>query len=128
MGRDRPPPRMIGALGAIFLCAAALSAAAQERSYELNIPRQPVTSALQALARQTDTQVIFGPEQVRAAVTHPAVGSFTVAAALRTLLEGTGLHFTVSEQGAIIVTSPPSGASGAVHAIGADKSRMGREQ
>jgi iron complex outermembrane recepter protein len=87
------------------------AASAQDRSYEFSIPRQAAVSALQLLARQANTPVIFSPEQLIDVRTNEVSGRFTAEEALMVLLRGSPLCITKSTQGALIVAGPPGCAT-----------------
>ncbi len=91
-----------GALLCIFIVTlvwAPVSGAAllnsEAASYSLKIDGQPLASALQDLAKQSQVQIIFF-SQVAEGVQAPALkGEYTVNAALGILLSGTKLTFRV---------------------------------
>lgn len=65
------------------------------RTFALQIERQPLTGALQQLAKQADLQVIFF-SRVTEGVAAPAIeGDYTLADAMEQLLDGSRLTFRV---------------------------------
>ena len=87
------------------ICLAWSPAQAQtgDREVTINIPAQPLASALNSLALQANLQMLFEQGPV-AGLTAPAVtGSMTPEQALRALLAGTNLEFVQNADGAIIV-------------------------
>lgn len=59
----------------------------------LNIPAQPLASALQALGRQADVQILYGPETVQGLQSKPVNGTLEPAQALETLLGSSGINY-----------------------------------
>jgi len=84
-------------------------AVAQTRtvSYELNIPRQTLDSALKDLAQQTGLQVARFSDAVKGdGLVGPLKGKYSVDAALKILLEPNGLTYRTLNEHAIIVLRP----------------------
>jgi hemoglobin/transferrin/lactoferrin receptor protein len=86
----------------------------------INIPPQPLASALVAFSRQTRVQVLID-QSLASGRTSPGVsGAMAPTAALGRLLAGTGLRYRFSGANAVVVeraaTSPSSGASTAAPA------------
>ncbi|QSA95767.1 TonB-dependent receptor [Methylococcus sp. EFPC2] len=83
---------------------AAIGADAEHR---FDIPPQPLHSALQKLAEQASVAVFFAENQV-ADKRGPAVkGSYTTRDALIKLLGGSGLEFSVADDGSVAVKPAP---------------------
>jgi iron complex outermembrane recepter protein len=57
------------------------------------IPAEPLAEALEAFARQTDTQVVYVSDILRGQRSHAVPAGLGVSAALAQMLEGTGLKF-----------------------------------
>lgn len=99
---------LAGALG-LPLAATPTSAQAQaqsERLYSIDLPAQPLNTALTALSRQTNTPIMAGGSRV-AAHSAPAVsGRMTVQEALTRLLAGSGLSSAAAPGGGFAVTAP----------------------
>jgi iron complex outermembrane receptor protein len=85
---------------------------------QTNIPAQELGSALQALAKDRDLQVIYISEEVNLLRTTGAVGQFTADEALIKLLTGTGLTYRYLDDRTITVLPIPSGAPSATSARG----------
>lgn len=83
-------PRMaaVSALMAASLLAMNV-AFAEEGKATVNIPPQELSSALKALASQTNSQLLFATDAVQGARTKGVSGSYTTAEALQILLKGT---------------------------------------
>ena len=73
------------------------------KTYEFNIPSQPLVQSLNALSNQTETLVLFPYELVEGRTGHPVVGSYSVKEALDVLLQGTGLVGGFSRKGVLTV-------------------------
>jgi outer membrane receptor protein involved in Fe transport len=75
--------------------------------YELNIPRQPLDTALKDLAQQTGLQVgRFSDAVTGDAVVGPVAGNYSADQALKTLLAPTKLTYRTLNERAIIVLRP----------------------
>ncbi len=77
-------------LGLLAL-ACASAARADDGASQVNLRAQSLASALQDLARQTGAELLFGSGVVTGLKSPSIHGRFTVEAALRRLLKGTGL-------------------------------------
>lgn len=76
---------------------------------KLDIPAQPLSSALRALASQTGIQLVFTPETVGAAKSAAVKGEMSVEAALKQLLAGSELEFRQEgERNYVVVHGPAS--------------------
>ncbi len=96
----------------VGLCAAQNVAAAMNRK-PTNIPAQPLSTALEALAKERDLQVIYRSDLVQSIQSAGAMGVFTPAEALTKLLTGTGLTFRYLNETTVTITSASAaGASG----------------
>jgi iron complex outermembrane recepter protein len=86
---------------------ATAAAQTQQLSYELNIPRQTLESALNDLAQQTGLQVARFSDAVKGdALVGPVKGRYSIDAALKILLEPNGLTYRTLNEHAIIVLRP----------------------
>lgn len=83
--------RGLFASSAIVAMVAATPAMAQTRSF--NVPAQSAETGIAALGRQADIQIVAARKFTKGKKTNAVRGSMTVDAALRQLLEGTGLTF-----------------------------------
>jgi len=94
------------AMGAVAGAAAeapATEPTTQAQPASFNIKPQPVASALSAFALQTHQQILFTPEVVKGKTTQGVTGSFSLEVALQQLLVGTGLTYSRSSDGMILV-------------------------
>src|SRR5258706_3299579 len=76
---------------------------------ELNIPPQPLESALRQMASKEGVQILFLPEDVKGMTTAGLNGRFSPREAIQELIKGTGL--TVSTNGKDVFTIKPAGKS-----------------
>lgn len=82
--------------------------------YPVNQPSQLLSDALRAIARQTNSSVLFDPGAVGKRVSQPVAGQLSAAEAIWKALEGTGLTSEVMKDGSIVVK--PKGAPAAAPA------------
>jgi iron complex outermembrane receptor protein len=77
---------------------------AEAQIYNVNIPAQPLSSALDALAQQTGIKPFYS-DAIAAGKTARAVsGRFTPEQALNRLLSGSGLHYAFNGEQAVAIT------------------------
>ncbi|WP_442113499.1 TonB-dependent siderophore receptor [Pseudomonas sp. NUPR-001] len=79
------------ALALMLPCAAIV----QAQEINLNIPSQPLGSALQALGQQSNLQILFSPDTVSGKRSTAINGRYEPQQALRMLLQGTGIRYTL---------------------------------
>jgi len=91
--------------------------------YAIEEPAQPLAAALQAIARETGTSVLFEPRTVRGRTAHAVSGHLSALEAITAALQGTGLTADLMKDGAIVVRAPA--APGAVPASADSSSRAG---
>ncbi len=65
----------------------------QAQEIELNVPAQPLGSALQEFGRQTNLQVLYSPTDVEGKRSHAIKGKLQPGQAMTTLLSGTGISY-----------------------------------
>ena len=92
------------------LCVAFQTAQAEERVINFNIPAQSAATALDALAEQSDLQMLFNRESLKSSVASSVVGQFTARQALQKLLAGSGLTYTFTANDAVAVKIADSGS------------------
>ncbi len=85
-------------------CALTLTMAAQVQAKEIqfNIPAQPMASALQTLGQQADIQLLYSATEVEGLRSQPVVGQLSQEEALRKILAGSGLSFSLQNNTAIL--------------------------
>jgi len=94
MFQRKPAARHSRKLAATALILAFHAAAALAGpTAKIDIPAQPLSAALRALAAQAGVQLVFTPETVGAANSAALKGEMEVEDALRQLLAGSGLEF-----------------------------------
>ena len=82
------------------------SAFAQSDAVTVNIPPQELSTALTALADQTNLQVLYASELASGTITG-VTGTVTTQEATRQLLEATGLQFTFTDAKTVTLQSAP---------------------
>ena len=70
--------------------------------HRFDIPVQPLTRALAQFGRQSGLQVVFPAEVSRGVRSTAVVGTFTPQQALARLLQGTGIDWRVTREGAFV--------------------------
>lgn len=86
-----------------------------------NIPRQPLYSALNALAEQAKVQFIFTEEMVQGLSSPGVSGQLSTQEALKKVLEGSGLSYRVNSGNTITLEKKPVDSSSAPDALPAVK-------
>lgn len=115
MSRRKPSARQSGRFATAALILALQAAVAfAGPSARFDIPAQPLSSALRALASQAGVQLVFTPETVGAAKSAAVKGEMDVEAALRQLLAGSGLEFRQEGERNYVVVSIPRPANESV--------------
>ncbi len=71
--------------------------------YDINLPPATLAEALKQLRTQTDSLIVFSPQQLDGARITGLTGSYTVAEALAELLKQTDFTVKLDERGTIIV-------------------------
>ena len=97
-------------IAAILCLGVAVSQASAQATKQIEIPAGDLSTALLELAKQTGTDLIYPPEQVRGLTTKGAHGELTTTQAVMQLLQGTNLRLTVDTTGAIFIAAPGSRA------------------
>jgi iron complex outermembrane receptor protein len=104
--------------GLVVACVVLPSTAAFSRADErtvltFNIDSQSLASALSEFARQSRTEILFAPEIVAHKNSEGIHGTYEPLVALHHLLEDTGLVYSTTRSGAILVAAPSAHAEGA---------------
>lgn len=79
---------------------------AEEKSFAIHIPAQPLPAALESLAQQTGLKPFLVNELAKGKNSNAVNGQYTARAALTTLLEGTGLSYFFSSEDSVIIKAP----------------------
>lgn len=100
-----------------FAALLPLAAHVQAQEVELNIPAQPLDSALREFGRQTNLQMIYKPEDVQGLSSTGVKGKMSPNTAAEQLLQGTSLSYELSGN---TVTLHPAGVLNTVSVHGAE--------
>ena len=82
-------------------------AQAPPHRYDINLPPDTLVEALKQLRSQTDSLIVFSPQQLDGARINGLSGSYTAGEALNELLKQTDFTFKLDERGTIIVLPAP---------------------
>lgn len=89
------------------------TAALQEKSFDFNVPAQPLTTALEAIAQRTGLQVVYAADVNLRDRQAPAVaGRMTAADAFWRVLDGSGLLFAYVNDSTVTILPPEAGTTG----------------
>jgi outer membrane receptor protein involved in Fe transport len=91
----------------VALAAMALPSQASAQQRQFNLPAQPASKAIAEFARQAGVQISAPGKRLRGVRTQSVQGTHDVRAALRQMLEGTGLDI-VADSGGVITLAPRS--------------------
>ena len=101
---------VIGFLCTIFLV---VTASADSPRQQVNIPPGDLSTALNALVKQSGADLVYRPEQVRGLKTQGVSGNLSVEDALTKLLAGTPLTVNRDSTGAVLISIPKPHATAA---------------
>src|SRR6266403_570119 len=105
----------VGTILSIFctfiLLTTAYARADQPAPRPFDISPQSLASALSEFARQSQQEILFAPEVVAQKLSSGVRGTMQPLAALKLLLKDSGLSFTTTPNGAILVGAPGSAAA-----------------
>lgn len=91
-------------------CALSISAhAVAETPSNLDVPAGELVAALKEIARQSDVELLFAPEQLKNLRTEGLRGSYSPQEAIELLLKGTKLKVHALSSGAMVITDKGSG-------------------
>lgn len=105
---------LAGGVAALALLACALPAVAQQRTFD--VPAQGAASAISSFARQAGLQVVAPADGLEGVRTQPLKGSMDARAALRKLIDGTGLEIVSDSNGVIVLRRVASPAAATLEA------------
>jgi iron complex outermembrane receptor protein len=118
----------IGILGITPAVVRAADLSAANTLISFDIKPQPLAAALDAFALQTQQQILFDPALVKGKTTQGVQGTISLDAALSALLSGTGLRYSRSSGGMILVSQanpnpapPPSDLANTSRSAAADR-------
>jgi len=101
---------------ALVLLTTAHARAAEPAARAFDISPQSLAAALGEFARQSHREILFTPDVVANKSSGGARGTMQPLAALHLLLNESGLAFTTTPNGAILVGAPPAGEAKPPHA------------
>src|SRR5215475_12498607 len=78
-------------------------AQAADPTYRFDIPREPLSQALTDFSQAAAQQIIYSESVVQGRTTRGLHGSYTVAEAIRALLNGTDLRADVNSSGVLMI-------------------------
>ncbi|MCH6484855.1 TonB-dependent receptor [Pseudoxanthomonas sp. LH2527] len=84
-------------------CSAALAAQAQAAPGRIDLPAGELTTALNTLAKQSGTQLVYRPDQLKGRRTSGVQGATTTDQALDRLLQGSGFQARRDASGAVLI-------------------------
>jgi iron complex outermembrane receptor protein len=90
-------------VAAICLAVASAFVQAQQATYDFNIPAQPVSQVLDALAKQTGLQPFYAEGTVKVAQSPGVKGKLSLREALDKALAGTGLSYQFTAEKAVAI-------------------------
>ena len=82
----------------------------RRKSSKVNIPAQPLSTALQVFGQQADLQILYNPDMVKDKHSSAVNGKMDPVAAIERLLAGTGVSYSL--QGSSMIINAPSAATG----------------
>lgn len=93
----------------VFILAMAFASGANaEARRAVSVPAGDLIAALESLARQTDANLIYQPQQLRGLHTEGVSGTLTVLEAVQALVRGTRLKVSLdSSSGAMLISAAP---------------------
>ncbi|MFP3863929.1 TonB-dependent siderophore receptor [Pseudomonas capeferrum] len=107
------PQRALSRIGMGLALSSALVFQVQAQEWTLDIPAQSMNSALQALAKQTDTQLLYSPEDIGGLRSSALKGRHDLQSSLRILLQGTGLRYQI-DGNTVTVTASAAAKDGQI--------------
>src|SRR5580698_2113043 len=90
-------------LSALFLLGTGFAGAGESAPQTFDIGPQSLATALTAFARQSQQEILFSPELIAQKPSSGVRGTMSPLTALKVLLDGSGLSFTSTRNGAILI-------------------------
>lgn len=100
--------RRIALAVSLAMLAATPAFAQQAAVHSYAMPSQPLGAALNQLALSSDRQILVPPDLVRGRTAPALDGQYTLDAAIRELLAGSGLTYEVTDTGTVVIKRAPS--------------------
>jgi iron complex outermembrane recepter protein len=107
--------RCRAALISIVCCFFLAGFALADGPKRVDIPAGDLIAALQSLAKQTGTELVYQTETIKGIKTKGVSGTLTPLDAVTKLLEGTGLLLKMDSTGAMLIAAPPSASRGSLN-------------
>ncbi|CAM3889428.1 Fe(3+) dicitrate transport protein FecA [Pseudomonas reidholzensis] len=108
--KNNKPQRALRSLAlALAVAAVATHTHAEQAPAALQIPAQPLSSALAQLGQQTHLQLFFSPELVAGKQAPAVSGTLPPEPALQQLLQGSGLTYEMSQDTVVVKPLPAAG-------------------
>jgi len=85
-----------------FTAPAAISA--EDASYIVNLPAQSMTDSLKSFAKEAGVQIIYPHDKLEGLIANELVGSVSLEAGLRQLLQGTNLVYQIAKNNVVVIT------------------------
>src|SRR3981081_613330 len=112
---------------AISVCTALLAAGtltfadadARSTSYDLNIPSEDLTAALQSFAIASHHKLLYKAELTAGKTSRDLKGHFTAEKAIAAVLSGTCLTFQITGSSVVLIRDQNDGSAGALRQEGA---------
>src|ERR1700722_16820510 len=110
----------------LFIFAAALTAGAltfadadaRSISYDLNIPSEDLTAALQSFAIASHHKLLYKAELTAGKISRALKGHFTAQEAIEALLSGTGLSYEITGSSVVLIKDQRAGKTSEFHEEG----------
>ncbi len=116
-----PAPKKRSTFRPLLALSAALvigyTAQLQAAPIALDIPAQPLPSALQAISKRTNLQFVYSPDMLANLRSSPVKGTYEPEQALAEMVRGTGVSYTL--EGSTVIFSVPTDASEGTINLGA---------
>ena len=90
-------------LGLMLFSIDTMADAKADKTHDLDIQQQSVAKALTVLSEQTDVQVFFPYNLTKGKTANAVKGNFTVLQAVDLMLDGSGLHGVISNEGVLTI-------------------------
>ncbi|WP_459206815.1 TonB-dependent siderophore receptor [Pseudomonas sp. MLB6B] len=119
------PHKALACCGMGLALNLASSAYVQAQEWTLDIPAQPLNSALQSFARQADVQILFSPADVEGLRSNPLRGRYDLQGSLGALLRGTNLRYQIDGNTITVTASAGAAAAGQVELSATTVNSMG---
>jgi iron complex outermembrane receptor protein len=95
---------------ALIACLCSLSvsayAVADGTKHAINIASEDLSTALEQLSKQSGTDLVYRPEQVRGYSTRALIGQYSAEEAIAKLIRGTPLTLSTDSSGALLIAAP----------------------